>query len=93
MGAQLLAVSTTLTAAQRLQRAVGQGTKAASGSRQPDVLAVLSTRVKVQPQPDLVCLTLLLNRSLPSEHRLAPRAVSSDWQAFVFNGVLSTEGW
>ena len=47
LGAQLLAVATTLTAAQRLHRAVMQGAKAASGSREQDVFSVLSNRVKV----------------------------------------------
>ena len=47
VGAQLLAVATTLTAAQRLHRSVMQGGKAAHGTQEQNVFTVLSNRVKV----------------------------------------------
>lgn len=56
VGSQLLAISTTLTAGQRLQRSVLQGAKAAGSTGVRGIFAVLSSRVKVSVIPAVVIL-------------------------------------
>ena len=59
VGAQLLAVSSTLTAAQRLNRSVMQGDKAAQGTKEQSVFTVLASRVKVT-QPAMLMASAML---------------------------------
>ena len=60
VGAQLLAVSSTLTAAQRLHRSVMQGDKAAQGTKEQSVFTVLSSRVKVTHPAVLVAFAMVV---------------------------------
>lgn len=60
VGAQLLAVNSTLTAAQRLHRSVMQGDMAAQGTKEQNVFTVLASRVKVTQRVMLMACAMLV---------------------------------